>query len=282
MHEAPTGEASHRLVLSGCLNSWTRACLPWWAIGAEMASGQHRLPAYVSARSKAAAGTQDVQLRMRQLARCAWPDGSLRWNRDERPWRRSSLDGRPASPSWPRTLSLRRDLALPLVLLAVQLTGAATTSSLAPVQSAALPRAGGLGAARGRPGGPDRAAPPSGAGAVGDLRHDALAVGHRLDPCELHRRVLRGGHRREALPGLAGAGAHLRLDDLARPARLRVRGPAPTTRCCSRDGCWRWRSRPRRPGSGPSGRPRPEPAVRSTSAASRARSGCGSPGTCTT
>ena len=27
--------------------------------------------------------------------------------------------------SWPRTLSLRRDLALPLVLLAVQLTGAA-------------------------------------------------------------------------------------------------------------------------------------------------------------
>jgi signal transduction histidine kinase len=29
------------------------------------------------------------------------------------------------APSWPRTLSLRRDLALPLVLLAVQLTGAA-------------------------------------------------------------------------------------------------------------------------------------------------------------
>jgi signal transduction histidine kinase len=31
------------------------------------------------------------------------------------------------APSWPRTLSLRRDLALPLVLLAVQLTGAAFT-----------------------------------------------------------------------------------------------------------------------------------------------------------
>ena len=31
------------------------------------------------------------------------------------------------APSWPRTLSLRRDLALPLVLLAVQLTGAALT-----------------------------------------------------------------------------------------------------------------------------------------------------------
>src|SRR5580704_4789937 len=29
-------------------------------------------------------------------------------------------------PWWPRTLSLRRDLALPLVLLAVQLTAAAT------------------------------------------------------------------------------------------------------------------------------------------------------------
>jgi hypothetical protein len=29
------------------------------------------------------------------------------------------------APSWPRALSLRRDLALPLVLLAVQLTGAA-------------------------------------------------------------------------------------------------------------------------------------------------------------
>jgi signal transduction histidine kinase len=31
------------------------------------------------------------------------------------------------APWWPRTLSLRRDLALPLVLLAVQLTGAATS-----------------------------------------------------------------------------------------------------------------------------------------------------------
>ncbi|MGH3231128.1 MAG: sensor histidine kinase [Streptosporangiaceae bacterium] len=32
------------------------------------------------------------------------------------------------APSWPRTLSLRRDLALPLVLLAVQLTGAAIST----------------------------------------------------------------------------------------------------------------------------------------------------------
>ena len=32
-------------------------------------------------------------------------------------------------PSWPRTLSLRRDLALPFVLLAVQLTAAATIES---------------------------------------------------------------------------------------------------------------------------------------------------------
>src|ERR1700730_11421615 len=28
-------------------------------------------------------------------ARCAWPGGSLRWNRDERPWRRSSWMGVP-------------------------------------------------------------------------------------------------------------------------------------------------------------------------------------------
>ncbi len=34
------------------------------------------------------------------------------------------------APSWPRTLSLRRDLALPLVLLAVQLTGAAFTPGI--------------------------------------------------------------------------------------------------------------------------------------------------------
>jgi len=39
--------------------------LPWWAIAAEMSSGQHRLPAYVSERRKAAADTQNVQLRMR-------------------------------------------------------------------------------------------------------------------------------------------------------------------------------------------------------------------------
>ena len=32
------------------------------------------------------------------------------------------------APLWPRTLSLRRDLALPLVVLAVQLTGAAVAN----------------------------------------------------------------------------------------------------------------------------------------------------------
>ncbi|MGH3182181.1 MAG: hypothetical protein ACRDOE_09795, partial [Streptosporangiaceae bacterium] len=38
----------------------------------------------------------------------------------------AALAGRASrAPSWPRTLSLRRDLALPLVVLAGQLTGAA-------------------------------------------------------------------------------------------------------------------------------------------------------------
>ena len=139
------------------------------------------------------------------------------------------------APSWPRTLSLRRDLALPLVLLAVQLTGAAVADGTCHLFS-----------------------PPRPLGAVDwvllvvgpvalvarrrhpvpvlwvSLRRDARAVGLRLDSCELHCRVLRGGHRREALLGLAGAGTRLRLGDLARPARLRVRGPAGKRRAAAR------------------------------------------------
>jgi len=41
--------------------------MPWWAIVAQMSSGQHRFPAYVSERTKAVAGTHNVQARMRQL-----------------------------------------------------------------------------------------------------------------------------------------------------------------------------------------------------------------------
>ena len=43
------------------------------------------------------------------------------------------------APWWPRTLSLRRDLALPLVLLAVQLTGAAITPGIWHLFSPARP-----------------------------------------------------------------------------------------------------------------------------------------------
>jgi hypothetical protein len=39
----------------------------WWAIDAQMSSGQQRFPACVSERRKAAAGTRNVQARMRQL-----------------------------------------------------------------------------------------------------------------------------------------------------------------------------------------------------------------------
>src|SRR6516164_7059290 len=82
------------------------------------------------------------------------------------------------------------------------------------------------GPARGRPGGAGRAAPASGAGAVGERRGDApVVVGRWLGSYQFHHRVLRSSHRREALLGLAGAGVLLRLDDLARPARLRVRDP---------------------------------------------------------
>jgi hypothetical protein len=45
-----------------------RACLPSWVIGAEIASGQQRLLAYVSARSQAARDTQNVPLRMRRAS----------------------------------------------------------------------------------------------------------------------------------------------------------------------------------------------------------------------
>jgi hypothetical protein len=40
--------------------------MPWWAIGAQMSSGQQRLSAYVSERKKAAAGTHNVQVRIRR------------------------------------------------------------------------------------------------------------------------------------------------------------------------------------------------------------------------
>src|SRR5215469_15710277 len=101
--------------------------MPCLAIGAQISSGQQRLPAYVSERRKAAAGTHNVQARLRQLrdapgqtARYALtemrdPDAALaRWVS--------------RAPLWLRTLSFRRDLALPLVVLALQLTGAAITS----------------------------------------------------------------------------------------------------------------------------------------------------------
>src|SRR6516225_2004767 len=97
-----------------------------------MSSGQQRLPAYVSERRKAATGTHNVQTRLHQLrdapgqqARYALtemrnPDATLaRWVS--------------RAPLWLRTLSLRRDLALPLVVLAVQLTGAAFSDGMAHV-----------------------------------------------------------------------------------------------------------------------------------------------------
>jgi hypothetical protein len=40
-------------------------CMPGWAIVAQMSSGQQRFPAYVSGRRKAAAGTHNVQARIR-------------------------------------------------------------------------------------------------------------------------------------------------------------------------------------------------------------------------
>jgi hypothetical protein len=43
----------------------SRFTLKSWAIGAEISSGEHRLPGYVSLRSEAAAGTHTVQSRMR-------------------------------------------------------------------------------------------------------------------------------------------------------------------------------------------------------------------------
>jgi signal transduction histidine kinase len=56
-------------------------------------------------------------------ARCPWSDGSLRLTEMRDP---AALVERASRVlSWQRTLSMRRDLALPLVLLAVQLTGAA-------------------------------------------------------------------------------------------------------------------------------------------------------------
>ena len=137
-----------------------------------------------------------------------------------------------------------------------------------------------------RPGGPGRAPPPSVSWCCGcAFRHDVRAVGHRLRPMWsfIVAFFVAATAREERYDALAGAGAHLRLDDLARPARLRVRGLEAQRRAGrSPDGCWRWRSRPRRPGSGASGGGRDqEQAVSSISAVSRASlSGCGSPRTC--
>src|SRR5579864_5339875 len=90
-----------------------------------MASGQQRLPGYVSARRKAARSTQNVPLRMRH-ARDA-PGQTARYAGTEMRDPGNALAGRASRvPWWPRTPSLRRDLALPLVLLALQLTAAAT------------------------------------------------------------------------------------------------------------------------------------------------------------
>jgi signal transduction histidine kinase len=92
-----------------------------------MASGQHRLPAYVIGRSQVAVDTQDVQARMRH-SRDA-PGQAASYARTEMRDPDAALAGSwSRAPVWLRTLSLRRDLALPLVLLAVQLTGAAIAS----------------------------------------------------------------------------------------------------------------------------------------------------------
>src|SRR6266851_2071243 len=51
----------------------------------------------------------------------------------------AALAGRASRvPSWPRTLSVRRDLALPLVVLAVQLTGAAVAGGNAHLFSSSV------------------------------------------------------------------------------------------------------------------------------------------------
>src|SRR5260370_614028 len=97
-----------------------------------MASGQQRLPGYVSARRKAAGSTQNVQLRMRH-ARDA-PGQTARYAGTEMRDPGAALAGWASRVPWcPRTLSVRRDLALPLVLLPLQPTWAAITPGTWPL-----------------------------------------------------------------------------------------------------------------------------------------------------
>ncbi len=95
--------------------------LPCWAIDAQMSSGRQRFLAYVSARRKAAARTHNVQARIRR-SRDA-PGQMARYARTEMKDPAAALAGWVSrAPLWLRALSLRRDLALPLVVLAVQIT----------------------------------------------------------------------------------------------------------------------------------------------------------------
>jgi signal transduction histidine kinase len=95
--------------------------LPWWAIVAQMSSGRQRFLAYVSARRNAAASTHNVQPKQPQLRDA--PGRTGRYARTEMKDPDAALAGWVSrAPLCLRALSLRRDLALPLVVLAVQLT----------------------------------------------------------------------------------------------------------------------------------------------------------------
>ena len=100
--------------------------MPCLAIGAQMSSGQRRLLACGSERRKAPASTHNVQARMRQLRDA--PGQTARYALTEMRDPNAALARWVSrAPLWLGTLSLRRDLALPLVVLAVQLTGAAVS-----------------------------------------------------------------------------------------------------------------------------------------------------------
>src|SRR6516165_3559172 len=95
-----------------------------------MSSGQQRLPAYVSERRKVAAGTHNVRAGLRQLRDA--PGQTARYALNEMRDPDAALTRWVSrAPLWLRTLSLRRDLALPLVVLVVQLTGAAVSDGSA-------------------------------------------------------------------------------------------------------------------------------------------------------
>jgi len=97
-----------------------------------MSSGQQRLPAYVSERRKVAAGTHNVRAGLRQLRDA--PGQTARYALNEMRDPDAALTRWVSrAPLWLRTLSLRRDLALPLVVLVVQLTGAAVSDGSAHV-----------------------------------------------------------------------------------------------------------------------------------------------------